>query len=136
MQIDRSKTLQMSSPPEATFTGDVQIGGYFRRDEPSRLAGATVMFAPGARTPWKMNPYGQTIIIMQGTGWVQSEGAEIVEVKAGDVIWFTTGERHWEGATPDKSMIYFAMQEKLGSNAVSFGAKVSDEEYSKGPLAA
>lgn len=36
-----------SRAPEATFTGDVQIGGYFRREAPSRLLGASAQFPPG-----------------------------------------------------------------------------------------
>ena len=129
MKIERSDAVLTTDPPETTFTGDVTIGGYFRREAPSRLAGATVHFAPGARTPWKVNPIGQTLLILSGTGWVQIEGESIVEVRAGDVVWWSPAERHWEGAAPNEAMTYFAFQEEDGGAMVSFGDAVTDEDY-------
>lgn len=131
MQVHRSDISGTSRPPEQAFTGNVQISGYFRREAPSRLAGATVAFAPGARTPWKVNPLGQTLVVTSGIGWAQGEGAEIVEIRAGDTIWCPPGERHWEGATLDQAMTYVAMHE----GDVQLGEAVSDAEYRKAPVA-
>ncbi len=136
MHIDRNGTLPTSRAPEKTFTGDVQISGYFQREAPSRLAGATAAFAPGARTPWKVNALGQTLIVTSGVGWAQGEGEEIVEISAGDVIWCPPGQRHWEGATPDHSMTYFAIHEAQGGSGVEFGKKVTDKDYQEGPSTA
>lgn len=119
--------------PESTFTGDVQIGGYFRRPSPSRLAGATATFAPGSRTPWKTNPAGQTLVVTSGVGWAQLQGEEVVEIRAGDLIWCPPGRRHWEGATPDQAMTYVAVQEEGDGGGVQFLAAVTDEEYREGP---
>ena len=133
MHIDRGGTLPTNKAPEKTFTGDVQISGYFQRDAPSRLAGATATFAPGSRTPWKVNPLGQTLIVTSGVGWAQGEGEEIVEIGAGDVIWCPPGKRHWEGATPDQAMTYFALHEVQDGSGVQFREQVTDDEYWKGP---
>lgn len=132
MQLYRNGTLPTNRPPEATFTGDVLISGYFQREAPSRLTGAAVTFGPGARTPWKVNPLGQTLIVTSGTGWAQSEGEAVAEIRAGDMVWFPPGQKHWEGATPDTTMTYVAVQE----GGVEFGAKVTDEEYRKRLLGA
>ena len=131
MQIHRSGDAPTNPAPESTFTGDVRIGGYFRRAAPSRLAGAAVTFAPGSRTPWKVNPLGQTLIVTSGVGWAQCADGEIVEVRAGDFIWCPPGERHWEGATPDHPMTYVAVQEEGDGGGVVFGEEVTDEEYRK-----
>lgn len=131
MQIHRNGSSPASKPPEATFTGDVTISDYFQRAAPSRLTGATAAFSPGARTPWKVNPVGQTVIVTSGVGWAQVEGEGIVEIRAGDVVWFPPGQRHWEGAAPDQAMTYFAIQE----GGTRFGEGVTDEEYRKGPPA-
>ncbi len=132
MQIYRNGSSPANRPPESTFTGDVYIRDYFQRAAPSRLSGATAVFDPGSRTPWKVNPLGQTVVVTGGVGWAQREGEEIVEIRAGDVVWFPPGQRHWEGATPDQAMTYFAIQE----GGVGFGAKVTDKEYREGPPAA
>lgn len=136
MHIDRKGTSPTNQAPEATFTGDVAIGGYFERPAPSRLVGATVAFAPGARTPWKVNPLGQTLIVTSGVGWTQCEGEEIVELRAGDIVWYPPGQRHWDGATPDHAMSCVAIHEAKDGRAVEFGEKVTDEEYRKGPSSA
>ena len=135
MQVDRNDTMPTNKAPERTFTGDVLISGYFRRAAPSRLAGATVTFDPGSRTPWKVNPLGQTLIVTNGVGWVQGEDGEIVEVRAGDMIWCPPGQRHWEGATPDTAMTYVAIQEEPDGSTVEFGDRVTDDEYHQGPPA-
>ncbi len=129
MKIERDSQLAMSPVPESSFTGVVTIGGYFNRHDPSCLVGATVQFAPGARTPWKVNPAGQTLVILSGRGLVQAEGKPIVEVEGGDVIWCEPGERHWEGAAPDQAMRYFAIQEEGSMGSVSFEEKVTDDLY-------
>lgn len=132
MQIHRHGSGPSSRAPEATFTGDVHISGYFHREAPSQLLGAAASFPPGARTPWKVNPLGQTLIVTSGVGWAQCEGEEIVEIRPGDMIWCPPGQRHWEGATPDDAMTYIAIHEQ----GVGFGEGVTDEEYLPGPSAA
>lgn len=134
MHLYRQGSLPTNRAPERAFTGDVFIGGYFRRAAPSRLAGAGVAFAPGARTPWKVNPLGQTVIVTSGVGWAQCEGEEIVEIRVGDFVWFKPGQRHWEGATPDHEMTCVAVQEEGGAS-VEFWETVTAEEYQAGPRA-
>lgn len=129
MNIHRKGAAPVVQAPEATFTGDVRIGGYFHRPAPSRLVGASVSFAPRSRTPWKVNPLGQTLIIISGIGWAQSEGEEVIEIHAGDILWCPPGEAHWEGATDVHPMTYVALQE---SSTVQFGPAVSDAQY-RGP---
>lgn len=136
MPIYRNGTLPTNKAPEKNFTGNVYISGYFRRAAPSRLVSATAIFTPGARTPWKVNPLGQTLIVTSGVGWAQSEDEEVVEIRAGDIIWCPPGQRHWEGATPDQAMTYIAVQEEQDGRTVDFGEKVTDEEYQKGSLIA
>lgn len=133
MEVHRPGTTPTSRAPESSFTGDVRIGDDQRHAAPSRLVIATVHFAPGARTPWKVNPLGQTLIVTSGAGWAQCGNGDIVEVRAGDTIRFAPGERHWEGATPDEPMTYVAVQEEGEHGGVRFLASVSAEEYGKGP---
>lgn len=129
MHVHRSGSGPSNRAPEQTFTGDVQISGYFQREAPSRLLGAAASFPPGARTPWKTNPSGQTLIVTSGVGWAQCEGEPIIEIRAGDMIWCPPAQRHWEGATPDQSMSYVAIHEQ----GVQFGERVTDDQYHAGP---
>ena len=129
MHIDRNGSLPSSKGPAAYFTGDVRIDMQFQREAPSRVAGATVTFEPGARTAWHSHPLGQTLIVTFGKGWTQCEGGPIVEINAGDIIWCPPGHRHWHGATPTTAMTHIAIQEALDGKVVTWMEHVTDDEY-------
>ncbi len=128
MQIDRIGSGRIDPAPERSFTGEVLLSGYFQRSAPSRLSGATVICSPGSRTPWKVNANGQTLIVVDGVGWAHREGGQIVEMRAGDLVWCPPGERHWDGATPDEAVTYVALHEGV----VQFLDAVTDAEYLTG----
>lgn len=111
------------------FTGAVRIDAPFQRASPARVSGATVTFEPGARTAWHTHPLGQTLIVTSGCGRVQREGGPIEEIRAGDIVWFAPGERHWHGASPTTAMMHIAIQEQLDGKAVDWLEHVTDEQY-------
>ena len=129
MDIKRSGSHQTSKGPADWFTGSVRIRPLFEAPEPARVRGASVTFEPGARTAWHTHPLGQTLIVTAGTGWAQREGAEIEEIRAGDVVWFAPGEKHWHGATPTTVMTHIAIQEALNGKVVEWMEHVTDEQY-------
>ena len=80
-------------------TTAVGVEMVFQANSPARAVGARVTFEPGARTAWHTHSLGQTLIVTDGVGWVQREGGPVEEVHAGDVVWFSPGEKHWHGAS-------------------------------------
>jgi quercetin dioxygenase-like cupin family protein len=130
MDITRANTRPTIEGPEETFTGDVFVDMLFEPTDEDRAAGASVTFVPGARTAWHTHPLGQTLLITSGVGRVQHEDGPIEEVRAGDVVWFPPGEKHWHGATPEQSMTHIAIQEADEGDMVEWMEKVSDDEYS------
>jgi len=52
-----------------------------------------------------------------------------VEIRAGDVIWFPPGEKHWHGATATTGMTHIAIQEALDGKNVTWMEKVTDDDY-------
>jgi quercetin dioxygenase-like cupin family protein len=131
MDIKRNGSRPSTKAPEAYFSGAVRVEPVFQVGEPVRLNGSSVTFEPGARTAWHTHPLGQTLIIMAGLGWVQTEGGPIEEIRPGDVVWFPPGEKHWHGATPTTAMTHIAVQESLNGKNVDWLEKVSDEQYRK-----
>ena len=101
----------------------------FQAPDPAFVAGASVTFEPGARTVWHTHPLGQTLIVTAGFGWVQREGAPVEEIRPGDIVWFSPGEKHWHGATPTTAMTHLAVTEALDGRAVEWMEKVTDEQY-------
>jgi quercetin dioxygenase-like cupin family protein len=134
MDVKKNGTQQSAKGPEEHFTGNVRIDPLFEAPEPSRSRGALVTFEPGARTAWHFHPLGQTLIVTQGCGWVQSEGGPKVEIRPGDVVWCPPNERHWHGATSTTGMSHIAIQEALDGRVVEWLEKVGDDQY-QAPIA-
>lgn len=118
--------------PDEWFSGAVWIDPLFDGVEPARAVGASVTFAPGARTAWHTHPLGQALIVTAGLGRVQTEGGPVREVRPGDVVWFAAGEKHWHGASPHQAMTHVAIHERLDGEVVEWLDHVTDEQYSGG----
>jgi quercetin dioxygenase-like cupin family protein len=129
MELKRNGSQASGKGPDEYFTGSVRIDPLMQALEPARNSCALVTFEPGARSAWHWHPLGQTLIVISGCGWVQSEGQPKVEIKPGDVVWCPANERHWHGATPTTAMSHIAIQEALDGKVVEWMEKVSDEQY-------
>ena len=131
MEIKRVGSQASAKGPSEWFTGTVRIDPLFQAAEPAHVQGASVTFEPGARTAWHTHPLGQTLIVTSGRGWAQREGGSIEEIRPGDVVWFSPGEKHWHGATPTTAMTHTAIQESLNGKVVDWMEHVTDEQYRK-----
>ena len=131
MEIKRAGSQPSGKGPTEYFTGTVRVDPRFNPPEPARVAMALVTFEPGARTAWHTHPFGQTLIVTAGCGWVQRQGGAVDEIRPGDVVWFEPGEKHWHGATPTTAMSHIAIQEKLGGSPVTWMEQVSAQQYQR-----
>jgi quercetin dioxygenase-like cupin family protein len=129
MEIKRIGSQPSNQGPTDWFTGTVRIDALFQANAPARAAGLNVTFEPGARTAWHTHPLGQTLIVTSGCGLAQRWSGPIEEIRAGDIIWFPPGEKHWHGATETTAMTHIAIHEELDGKAVDWMEKVSDEQY-------
>ena len=114
------------------FTGAVRVDPMFPATAPSRVSGGHVTFEPGARSAWHRHPVGQTLVITSGLGWVQQWGGPKQEVRAGDVVWFPPGIKHWHGASATTAMAHIAIQEAVDGKNVDWLEQGSDEQYRGG----
>jgi quercetin dioxygenase-like cupin family protein len=129
MIINRIGSQPSGKGPAEYFTGMVRIDPLVSPAEPSRVSMALVTFEPGARTAWHTHPFGQSLIITAGCGWVQREGEIRQEIHPGDTVYFSPGEKHWHGATGTTAMSHIAIQEKLNGSPVDWMEQVTDAEY-------
>ena len=129
MEIKRAGSQPSNPGPSDWFTGTVRIDPLFQPNTPARTAGAMVTFEPGARTAWHTHPLGQTLVVTTGCGRVQKWGEAIEEIRPGDVVWISPGEKHWHGAAPTTAMVHIAIQEQLEGKAVEWMEQVSEEQY-------
>lgn len=111
------------------FTGQATIAMLFTPNGPRTFSGAYVNFEPGARTAWHTHPAGQTLVVTEGSGWVQLEGEARRDLEPGDVVWTPPGVRHWHGATDAAAMTHMALQGAVDGTAVTWLEHVTDAQY-------
>jgi quercetin dioxygenase-like cupin family protein len=129
VKVISPKDMQTRRGPEDWFTGSVWMdaaavetpgAGVFR-----------VLFEPGARTNWHTHPEGQFLYVLTGTGRAQKEGESVVELGAGDVVYFAPDEKHWHGAGPETYMVHIAITPAISTEGgTDWMEPVTDEEYS------
>ncbi|MFU0507238.1 (R)-mandelonitrile lyase [Pseudaminobacter sp. NGMCC 1.201702] len=129
MDIKRCGTRPSMKPSADYFTGNVRQDPIIEAESPAQVRAVSVSFEPGARTVWHTHPLGQTLIVTSGCGLAQTWGGPVQEIRSGDVVWFSPGEKHWHGASPSTAMTHIAIQEALDGKAVDWLERVSDEEY-------
>jgi len=129
MQITRNGSQPSGRGPAEWFTGAVRIDQPFKGSDAARIGGAIVTFEPGARTAWHTHPLGQTLIVTAGCGWAQREGGPKEEIRPGDVVWFSPGEKHWHGATPTTAVTHVAIAESLDGKVVDWLEHVNEAQY-------
>ena len=120
VKVTRIGSQPSAAGPAEYFTGVVRIDSPFKGSEPARVGGATVTFAPGARTAWHTHPLGQTLIVTAGAGRVQQWNGPSQEIKPGDVVWFPPGVKHWHGAAVGMGMTHIAIAEALDGKVVEW----------------
>ena len=129
MEIKRAGSQPSRKGPADWFTGTVRIDPLVDAPDPARVVAAAVTFEPGARTAWHTHPLGQTLIVTAGVGRVQRWSGPVEEIRPGDVVWVSPGEKHWHGAAPTTAMTHIAIQEKLDGKAVDWMEHVGDHQY-------
>jgi quercetin dioxygenase-like cupin family protein len=130
MQVVSSRDMETRRGPEDWFTGDVWMEA---TSVPQPGAGVfRVLFEPGARTNWHTHPEGQFLFVVTGSGRAGTEDGPVVEIEAGDVVFFAPGERHWHGAGPDTFMIHIAITPAIGTEGgTDWLEPVEDEDYER-----
>jgi quercetin dioxygenase-like cupin family protein len=130
MEISRAQTRPAAPGPAETFTGEVSVTPLFGTNQVRNASSGRVAFSPCARSAWHTHPAGQTLIVTDGTGWVQQWGHEKQQLNAGDVVWTPPGVKHWHGATDSTALTHIAIQEHVNGSGVDWLEHVSDEQYS------
>jgi quercetin dioxygenase-like cupin family protein len=68
-------------------------------------------------------------VVTAGHGWAQGDGGSVMEIRPGDVVWFSPGERHWHGAAVSTAMPHIAIAETLDGKVAGWMEKVADDQY-------
>jgi quercetin dioxygenase-like cupin family protein len=118
---------QQPAPPAASgrgnflnnFTGNVTIG------DSSDMRHSRIRFDAGARTNWHLHSTAQLLLVEEGSGRLQEQGKDIVNLAAGQPVLTTPNLLHWHGAAPDQAALQFSVY----SGTLEWKDAVTDDQY-------
>jgi quercetin dioxygenase-like cupin family protein len=131
MVVSRADERPSMKGPASAFIGSVTVTPLFSPKDGLHAEAALVTFEPGARSAWHTHPAGQTLIVVDGTGWLQEVDGKKIEIQKGDVIWTPPGLKHWHGGTATTSLTHITVQEAVDGRVVDWKEAVSDEQYAR-----
>ena len=99
MKIVNLKDVQKEELDLPLFTGKIVRQSPVKDIEGSDLSIDYIHFKEGVRNKFHTHSNDQVLIVTHGHGIVATEEEE-VEVKEGDIIYASSGEKHWHGAKP------------------------------------
>ena len=102
------RTVPGDTPLEEFVEGVVRPRTLVGPDESSELRVVFATFDPGARNLWHTHAFDQGLLVTEGVGILATEEEER-EVKSGDFVLITAGERHWHGAAGTSPMAHLAV---------------------------
>ncbi|MDQ0395119.1 cupin domain-containing protein [Labrys monachus] len=106
LRAGRSVARSPDGIASGTFRVETLLSGT-KDGEPTALRAT---FDPGVRTHWHSHPRGQMLFALSGAGLAQRRGGDVVELRAGDTVWFPPNEAHWHGAAADSPFSYLSIQ--------------------------
>lgn len=113
--------------PEGVSSGAFLVQMILSSRKDSEITAMRAFVPPGIITNWHSHPCGQLLFVLDGVGFVQREGGDPLEIRAGDAVWFAPGERHWHGAAPLSPFSYLSVQPVKDGSAVEWFSPVDQE---------
>ncbi len=121
----------IAAAPEGVSTGAFLVRMILSSRTEGEMTAMRAFVPPGIVTHWHSHPRGQLLFVVDGVGLVQREGGEVIEVRAGDAVWFAPDERHWHGATPTSPFSYLSVQPVKNGTAVAWLGPVDERVLSR-----
>jgi quercetin dioxygenase-like cupin family protein len=128
MKIFRATETPFRPADAASFTGPAQTKLLAFCEEGASVHLYHVIFDAGGRTNWHIHSGPQWLFIIDGRIRVQRWGEAAEEVKAGDAVIFSAGEKHWHGASPGSRGSHLAINVNVKTEWLE---PVTDHEYGR-----
>ena len=92
-----------------TFSGIASVTSYLSKDLATLNRVYKVEFSPNSATNWHSHSGVQILVITSGVCIVQTWNEQVIEAVTGDLVCFEAGEKHWHGASSEKSASHIAI---------------------------
>lgn len=140
LHINKAMDTSTNQPPETMVTSKVQVpDSYVTGTVWSQIIVPNnrvynnmiknVIFEPGARMNWHINPGVQILIVTDGAGYYQERSKPVQLLRNGNGVTIHPGIEHWYGACPDSEFKYVTIITNTNSGPAEWRERVTDEHY-------
>ena len=114
--------------PNTHYIGNAWLKRLVVADEDFDYNLTLATFQSNSTLDWHKHSTGQVLIIIDGEGYYQEKGKEVIVLKKGDVIKCDKNIEHWHSSTPNMDVSYIAI---YGNSETIWTEKLSKENYDK-----
>ena len=114
------------------FIGEPWVLRMFAADSTFNCTVGNVTFEPKTRSNWHKHPGGQILLALNGIGYYQEKGKELIILQPGDAVKCPPNVEHWHGASHNEWFVQLAITAEHSEGRVIWLNPVSDEEYQAG----
>ena len=112
--------------PNTHYIGNAWLKRLVVADEDFDYNLTLATFQSNSTLDWHKHSTGQVLIIIDGEGYYQEKGKEVIVLKKGDVIKCDKNIEHWHSSTPNKDVSYIAI---YGNSDSILTEELSKENY-------
>lgn len=112
--------------PNTHYTGTAWLKRLIIADEDFDYNVTQATFKKDSTLDSHKHSTGQVLIIIDGEGYYQEKGKEVIILKKGDVIKSDKGVEHWHSSTPSKDVSYLAI---YGKTETIWTERISKKTY-------
>jgi quercetin dioxygenase-like cupin family protein len=95
--------------PNTYYLGNAWLNRLIPADDDFNYNLTQATFSADSTLDWHKHSTGQVLIIIDGEGYYQERGKEVIVVKKGDVIKCDKNTEHWHSASHDSMVSYIAI---------------------------
>ena len=114
--------------PNTHYIGNAWLKRLIEADEDFYYNLTQATFQSDSTLDWHKHSTGQVLIIIDGEGYYQEKGKEVIVLKKGDIIKCDKNVEHWHSSTPNKDVSYIAI---YGNSETIWTEKLSKENYDR-----
>ncbi|MWB94142.1 cupin domain-containing protein [Flavobacterium sp. GA093] len=129
MKTFNSTVIEEGKIPNTYMTGDVSYKKQTSIIHPDNTVVKEVVFEPGSRCNWHINPSLQLFVVTAGVGYFQEKGQPIQLIQKDQVLTILPGIEHWYGATPFSRFSHISIITEIDKGKGIWLESVTDEEY-------
>jgi quercetin dioxygenase-like cupin family protein len=112
--------------PNTHYIGNAWLSPLIQADQEFEYSMTLATFAANSTLDWHKHQTSQVLIVVEGTGYYQEKGKEVMVMKKGDIIKCDKDTEHWHSSSHESMVSYIAI---YGNGGTIWTDKLTQEAY-------